>query len=281
MTPDSAVAHFPMVDFHVHAGPDARPRRCDAFDLGRTAAEHNIVGLVLKSHSLNTVSAAALVERAWPTVRAAGGVALNCAAGGINPLAVEASIAAGGKVVWFPTQDAENDRRRSGIPGPSVTLVNGDGGLTDDVHEVLRLCAEADQVVCSGHLEPAQTEQLFSAAQHHGVERFVISHPDHRNVDMPPSLQQELSARGAWIERIIPRLDTSTIGLDELVERIRAVGVERNLLASDLGQPQNPVPPEGFRGFVEALATAGLTWEQLETIGCRNACTLLGWEMAA
>ncbi|PWU55405.1 hypothetical protein DLE60_27755 [Micromonospora globispora] len=280
MTADPAAAALSLVDFHVHAGPDARPRRCDAFDLGRAAIEHDVVGLVLKSHSLSTVGTAALLERARPGLRAAGGVALNHAVGGINPAAVEASIAAGGKVVWFPTQDAENDRRRTGAPGPVVTIRDA-GSLTEDVHEVLRLCAETDQVVCSGHLDPTEVDALFTAAKAHGVERFVVSHPDHRHVDVPPSLQQELTARGALIERIIPREHTSTIGLTELVARIRAVGVERNILASDLGQPQNPVPAEGFRRFAEALADAGLTSQEMRTIGCRNACELLGWEVAS
>lgn len=278
----SAAGQARLVDFHVHPGPDSRPRRCDAFDLAAAAATHGIAGMVLKSHTLSTVGTASLLERVRPGLRVAGGIALNRAAGGINAEAVEASVRAGGRVVWFPTQDAENERRSTGVTGnDAVSVWDGDGALTGDVHDVLRLAADHDQVVCSGHLAPDEVVALFDAAVEHGVERFVVSHPDHRHVDMPVPLQIDLARRGAVMERVVPRREISDVDLPGMAARIRAVGVGQNVLGSDLGQPHNPVPPEGFRRFAGRLVDEGFSETELTLMGLTTAAELLGWEVPA
>ncbi|WP_345041165.1 DUF6282 family protein [Georgenia daeguensis] len=277
----SATRQALLVDFHVHPGPDSRPRRCDAFDIAAAAHAHGIVGMVLKSHTLSTVGTASVLERVQPGLRVSGGIAMNRAAGGINPEAVEASARAGGKVIWFPTQDSENERRRTGAGGPAVSIWGSGGALTPDVHDVLRLAADHDQVVCSGHLAPDEVVALFDAAVEHGVERFVVSHPDHRHVDMPVSLQSDLARRGAVMERVVPRREISDVDLPGMVARIGAVGVGRNVLGSDLGQPHNPVPPEGFRRFAEQLLDEGISEAELTLMGLTTAAELLGWEVPA
>lgn len=271
-----------LIDFHVHPGPDSRPRRLDGIDLATAAAAHGISGMVIKSHTLSTVAAAALLEKVQPALRVAGGIALNRAAGGVNPDAVDASVRAGGKVVWFPTQDAENERHHTRAPEDAVSIWDERGNLREAVHEVLSLCAEGDQVVCSGHLAPDEALALLDAAQEHGVDRFVISHPDHRHVDMPLSLQVELANRGAVMERVIPRPEISAIGVPEMAARIRAVGVGHNVLGSDLGQPHNPPPPEGLRDFAERLVdVGGLSRADLEAMALTTAGALLGWEVGS
>ena len=42
-------------------------------------------------------------------------------------------------------------------------------------------------------------------------------------------------------------------------EAIRAIGVEHCILSTDLGQPNNPLPPDGFGGFLVALRQQGFT----------------------
>ncbi|WP_185972624.1 DUF6282 family protein [Georgenia yuyongxinii] len=269
-----------LVDFHVHPGPDSRPRKLDGVELASYAPANGVVGMVIKSHTMSTVAAAALLEKVQPGLRVAGGIALNRAAGGINPDAVDASIRAGGKVVWFPTQDSENERHRTGASGGTVSVWGECGELSDEVHLVLTLCAEADQVVCSGHLAPDEVLALFDAAQGHRVERFVVSHPDHRHIDMPLSLQEELAHRGAVMERVIPRPEISDVDVAEMAARIRAVGVGRNVLGSDLGQPHNPPPPAGLRAFADQLSReGGLGSDDLESLALITAAELLDWEI--
>src|SRR5262249_39239990 len=105
-----------VIDIHAHADPDSMARSIDAIDLARLAQSRGMRGLVLKNHYESTASVAFLMRKEVPGLEVFGGIALNLAVGGINPVAVErmAMVKGGyGKVVWMPTYDAENHVRDS------------------------------------------------------------------------------------------------------------------------------------------------------------------------
>src|SRR5215469_7735482 len=133
-----------VVDIHVHADPDSRPRSIDAIDLARIAKERGMRGLVLKSHYEPTASMAYLVRKAVPGIEIFGGIDLNRSVGGVNPEAVErmAAIKGGyGRVVWMPTFDAENQVRFSKENRPFVPVVRN-GELLPEVKQVIALVAK-------------------------------------------------------------------------------------------------------------------------------------------
>src|SRR3954454_15682782 len=78
-----------VVDIHVHADPDSRPRSIDAIDLARIAKERGMRALVLKSHYEPTASMAYLVRKAVPGIEIFGGIDLNRSVGGLNPEAID------------------------------------------------------------------------------------------------------------------------------------------------------------------------------------------------
>ena len=49
----------------------------------------------------------------------------------------------------------------------------------------------------------------------------------------------------------------------ESAERIKSVGAEHFLLATDLGQTGNPSPPDGYKLLVTALLAEGITKDQI------------------
>ena len=95
-----------VVDMHVHASPDLRPRRYDDFELCEAAAGVGARAVVLKSHLGDTTARAYLANRrnleTHPdsAFQAVGSVTLNRCVGGINPEAVENALNLGAKVVW-------------------------------------------------------------------------------------------------------------------------------------------------------------------------------------
>jgi len=53
----------------------------------------------------------------------------------------------------------------------------------------------------------------------------------------------------------------------ESADRIKAVGAEHFLLATDLGQTGNPSPPDGYKLLVAALMAEGITKDQIRVMG--------------
>ena len=78
-----------MIDLHVHSAPDSDARSVDAIETARLARRHGMRGLLFKNHYTRTASLAYLVSQVVEDIEAYGGITLNRAVGGINPVAVE------------------------------------------------------------------------------------------------------------------------------------------------------------------------------------------------
>ena len=64
--------------------------------------------------------------------------------------------------------------------------------------------------------------------------------------------------------------------VEHLVEWIRAIGPERTILGSDLGQDNNPLPGASYRKIVERLLRAGLVEEEVRMLVSDNPARVLG-----
>ena len=117
------------IDFHVHSGPDVFGRGLLDSEVAAAAARAGMRGLVLKNHVTSTADRAYLVMRSVPGIEVFGGIVLNGAVGGINPVAVEwmhRMEGGRGKVVWLPTFEAAAHIAVFG--GPERGLVAADSG---------------------------------------------------------------------------------------------------------------------------------------------------------
>lgn len=103
-----------MFDSHVHAAPDVVDRLSADIGLGRAYESAGVSGFVLKAHYESTVGRARAVSDVTG-LTVYGGIALNQHTGGVNPAAVAACLAAGGRVVWMPTADAHT-QSSAGLP---------------------------------------------------------------------------------------------------------------------------------------------------------------------
>jgi hypothetical protein len=269
-----------VIDLHVHSGPDSMPRSIDAVDIVRLANQRGLRAVVLKNHFEPTASLAYLAGKLNPGIQVFGGIALNRTIGGINPAAVlrMTQVTGGlGRFVWMPTFDSENQVKLSGESRPSVPIAR-DGVLLPEVIEVLKLIAGHDLVLATGHSSPADPLLLKREPTRLGVKRILITHALMPPIKMSPAEMKEAAAEGAYIEFVCNEVigPRSVVSVAESAAAIRAVGVGHSILASDLGQPGNPLHPEGLETLFAELRAAGFGVPDIERMSKLNPATLLG-----
>jgi hypothetical protein len=267
-----------VVDLHVHAAPDLRPRLMDDVQLAREAATAGMRAVLLKSHYTLTADRAALAEMQASGVRVFGGLALNHAVGGLNPAAVEAAIAFGAREIWMPTLDAANHLRSAGVPGRGIRVLDEAGVLYSEVLEILRLIGERDVILGTGHLSVGEIQALVKAAREAGVKRILITHPELSIVDMPVAVQQELAGPDVFFERClyVTTDPVAAVPLSAIAGAVRQVGPETTVLATDFGQAENPSPVEGMRRYIAEMLDYGFDQTEIKRMTRVNPAWLLG-----
>jgi len=284
-------------DIHLHVMPDVFPRKTTDVDLASRYRELDLGGFVLKSHYTATAERAAVV-RAITGVDVLGGVTLNNSMGGINALAVEVCARAQGRMVWLPTFDSVNEaksannRQATGAPpawaqlnreleakglvARPVEVLDVDGGVLPEVRTVLRVIADHDMVLCTGHVGAEEARAVVDAAQQAGVRRIVITHPEFPSQRYPVALQREFAERGCLLERCFGTPYAGRVPWEEMFDNIRAVGVDHSLLSSDLGQPHNPPVEDGLALMADRLLDAGFSDDDVQRMAVVNTRSLLG-----
>jgi hypothetical protein len=140
--------------------------------------------------------------------------------------------------------------------------------------------AASEAILGTGHISIPETHALIDAAQELKVKRLLITHPEYMAA-MTLDDQIALAKRGVFFERCyicaspVSQFLGSDVSFELLVENIRAVGVESNVLATDFGQPVNDHPVKGMRDFLGRLQEAGFSESELETMAIKTPRALL------
>ncbi len=278
------------VDFHIHSSPDAFERAINDIELAEHESSHGVQAIVLKNHFSSTSGRAELVNSINKKISVYGGVTLNFAVGGINPMAVEAMYNISprfGKVVWFPTLDAAFHKKEFQIPGEGISILDG-GALTGETIQVLEIIAAKNLVLATGHLSPEEVLVLVNKAKALGVKNIVITHPLADSPGLSFNQMEELSNLGAKIELTflsylagsdsrLPFLRSSKhVTIENMADIIKKLGAKNFILTSDLGQSGNPLPCDGIKVFAELLLKEGVSVEDISTMISKNPSQLLG-----
>jgi len=281
------------IDLHTHSSPSFFDRLVDDVGLAEQARAAGMRAVLYKAHEQDTTGRAALVRRAVPGIHAFGGVVLNHVVGGLNPMAVDASIKLGGRMVWMPTMSAQHHiaffggshfgsqmkGKTPARPGQKgLSVLDGGGGLCPEVGEILGLIAEAGICLSTGHLSLPEIRALMPAARKAGVKRILVTHPDLMLSGIGVEDQRALADEGAIIEKDMNTLGPPwhSITLDAMVKSIREVGPSRCVLATDYGQLHSPAPVEGLRIFIQLCLEQGISEADLRTMVATNPARLLG-----
>ena len=265
-----------VIDMHVHAGPDSRPRAMNDWEAVRMAEAAGLRAVLLKNHFTMTPDRAALAAQLVPNLHVFGGVALNRSVGGINPEAVRQMAAFSGergKVVWLPTFDSEFFVTRAGTSGPFVPVLE-DGRPVAGLIEVFSVVAENDLVLAMGHSSPEEVLALIPFAREQGVENILVTHVFGQ--DATRSQIRQMAAVGAIMEMDWLAAYTNPPLLDDYVEVIQSVGAESFIISSDFGQEGNPDHATGMRDFIIALRSREINQEQIDIMAKYNPAKLLG-----
>ncbi|SRR5579884_186347 len=271
-----------VIDIHVHSGPDSTPRSIDAIDLAKLARQRGMRGLVLKNHYESTAALAYVVRQVVPGIEVFGGIDLNRSVGGINPAAVERMVlmkGGYGKVVWMPTFDAENQVRYSKENRPFVPVSKA-GKLLPEVQEVIALVAKHQLTLETGHSSAEEGLLLVREGKRQGVQHMVVTHAMQAPVEMNIAQMKEAAGMGAYIEFVYGGLTGRSRNetLRAFVNAIREVGPASCILSSDLGQPNNPLHPDGLATFYELLRQQGFSQAEVDLMSKKNPARALGLE---
>lgn len=284
-------------DLQVHVAPDVIARRIDDIDLAKEFLAHGLKGFCLKSHYIPTAERAKVVSKAVPGIKAFGAIALNHSVGGLNPVALEIAGRSDNKVVWFPTVDAANETAgrldggntklpfwakiqreiaAAGVTRPPMTVLDGDGGkISEETRQCLEIIAKYDMVLATGHLGRHEIFPLVKTAKEMGVRKIVVTHAEFPSQNLSGNEQKQLAEAGAVIEHCFTTYYSGKATWEAVINNIRTVGVERNILATDLGQATNPPVAEGFAMFAQKLLDAGFTKAKINRMAAQNPASLV------
>lgn len=285
------------VDLHCHSGPSVMPRDLDHIEAMEEAARAGLKAILIKDHyySASPITTMLNARFAHLNVIAYSGVPLNNALGGFNKYAVDHGIKLGARIVWMPTFTSANHiahhnhqehfnpksttiKHAPLAPDP-LTVLDAQGNLKDEVKVILDLIAQNDLVLSGGHLHISEIFKVFEEAKRRGVTRLLCNHPTFV-VDATLDDVGALSRMGAYVEHSICMWTEGSkfkfYEPDMLDRLIKAAGVDRTILGSDLGQAGNPHPVEGFRSVIGICLDLGYSEADIRKMISTNPSTLVG-----
>jgi hypothetical protein len=285
-------------DPHVHVAPDFTQRRITDLGLAHRCLELGLAGFGLKSHYTSTAERAAVVREAVPGVHAFGNLVLNRAVGGLNATAVEIAARLGARIVWLPTVSSVNeqhevlqadpngkvpvwvrfelDLRAGGLHPEPVPVVDGSGRPLPELRDVLDVIAAHDLVLATGHLSRDEIFAVVDAAVSAGVQHIVVTHPEFPSQRLSPADQILLADRGALMERAFTTPYTGKCTWEAVFEATRAVGAQRTVWGSDLGQVFNPPVEDGLAIMADKFLEAGFSEQEVRSMAVDNTRRLAG-----
>lgn len=283
-------------DLQIHVGPDVIARRIDDIDCAKEFLAHGMKGFVLKSHYIQTGERAQVVTKAVPGSHVFGAVTLNHSIGGLNPVAVEIAGRTGCRIVWMPTVDAKNETAgrldggnrklpfwadiqrelaAEGISPPPLSVIDESGAVIDAARRCLERIAKHNMILATGHLGRREIFALVKAAKAMGLKKVLVTHAEFPSQSLTAGEQRELADMGALIEHCFTTTYTAKATWASAFENIRAAGVSRSVISTDLGQAINPPVAEGFAMFAQKLLDAGFSAGDVRTMAVTNPTRLV------
>lgn len=275
-----------IVDLHIHTAPDVRQRKMNDLEIMEAAVARGVRAVVIKSHVTPTVGRAAIVNQVkeekygnTSDFQMYGAIALNRSVGGINPWAVETALKMGGKVVWMPTNTAENHCRKE--KRENWVSVVKDGKIVPELKPVFELIRDHDAVLATGHISPEECFIVTEAARNAGVKKIVITHPEFWIVGMSVEDQKRIVKD---YDVLLESEYAQPIGggvykknLETNAKAMKAIGCEHFIVSTDSGQTQNPYWYESIKEYIDYLYdTAGFSKEEVDQMTKINPGRMLG-----
>ncbi|HKI88986.1 MAG TPA: DUF6282 family protein, partial [Draconibacterium sp.] len=155
-----------------------------------------------------------------------------------------------------------------------INLFNDNGKLRKEVYQILEQVKNAGIILATGHFSFPEVESLSKAAYEMNFDKILVNHPGIIFQRFSVEQQKELLKYGAFLEHSYCR-PPHTLPVDELVHTLRQLDTEKIVLATDLGQPQNPDPVDGMEELISQLVRNGFTKSEIDQMVIENPAYLL------
>ena len=285
-----------VIDMHLHAAPCLFDRPFDEIEIATEARDAGYRGLVLKSIFSMNADRVELVRKVVPGIELFGSIVFNHTVGGLNPSAMRAAIGFGAKVAWLPTVHAQRHVEFFGMPtspwlgerNPSLShllkeerkplrLLDDEGKLVKEATEIIELAADAGVVIGTGHVSAEEIFPTLIRAKEIGFKKMICTHVGWHATAWSRDEMMRMADLGATLEFTVnPCMPArQQANPKDFADHIRAVGPERCILASDLGQRDNAHPVEGFRMFLRMMRNYGINDAELSLLTRSNPARLL------
>ena len=269
------------IDCHAHGGSDPFDRLLLEDEICFDYSRAKMRAVVFKTWFTPSVSRIPIVqkyvdrwaeEKGLQPVKIFGGITLNSSVGGLNPDAVKRCLGFPGfQYVWMPMVDSYHHKRvvYDDWSGAGIHILDERGRVVPPLKEILKICADHDLIVASGHYPYSDTKILMEEAKSVGVKRMEIIHPAHIHSKTLISEMKEAAAEG--IKLMLSGLGTTAFPLHETgpvyaVRMIKEVGADHFVYGSDYGQIHNPTHLVGTQWTIKLLLAYGATQEELKKV---------------
>jgi predicted metal-dependent phosphotriesterase family hydrolase len=182
-----------------------------------------------------------------------------------------------GKLVWMATYDTYAQVMKAKENRPYVA-VSRNGELLPETKAVIAMIAKYNLVMATGHNSAEDDLLLIQEARKEGVKEMVVTHAMLSPISMTIPQMQEAAKLGAYVEFVYNGLigGSKEFDLADYAKAIREVGVDHCILSSDMGQPANPLHPDGLQLFFDGLRNQGLSQADIDRMSKVNPARLLG-----
>ncbi len=278
------------VDTHVHGASDPMERLLYEDDIAIDFMQAGMRALVVKTWYTPSASRNGLLHRAIERyaethglrpVQCFGGITLNYSVGGFNVDAVKKCLGFPGmKYVWMPMVDSYQHRRLvyDDWSGYGLKYTDDHYRIIPEVKEILRVIADNDLVLATGHYGYEDSAALIEEARRLGVDRIEIIHPTVHHSRHTIEQMKAQVARGAKIGFMSKGLVTFPQYNDPLysAKMIKEVGAKNFVHGGDWGQIQNVPHLVGIRWAIKILLAFGISEAEVLAIFRDSPAELLG-----
>jgi len=280
-----------VIDMHVHSHPDVFGRNMDDIDIAQLAKSKGMRGILLKNHTSETASRAALVMKVVPGIEVWGGIVLNKAVGGINPDAVEwmhRVYGSRGKVVWLPTFESDKHVKTLSKPDARGLVVAPGGQVTPEMEAILKIIARENLVLATGHVHPEEIIAVVRRGGELGVKNILVTHGLTNVPGLTMAQAKQVVDMGAVIEicflqfRAGPNAPLAflthwtQINAKNVAQAVKTLGAQGLVISSDLGQSGNMTHPDGLEVAIGEMKREGVTDADIDIMMRKNPARLLG-----
>jgi predicted metal-dependent phosphotriesterase family hydrolase len=143
---------------------------------------------------------------------------------------------------------------------------------------VIALAAKHRLTLETGHSSAAEGLMIIREARREGVEHIVVTHAMLAPVRMSVPQMRDAASLGAYIEFVYNGLTGKgkEHQTGDYVKAIREIGAKSCILSSDMGQPGNPLHPDGLAAFFASLRREGVSQSDIDAMSKTNPARALG-----